>query len=453
MTSAEVILKGAEVSAENLSKDLRDQFMESRKRFVNSSPGLQNIERKLSEMKLDTTLRKLKTFKLATPTNISTVPSQSPTKRDSATKKAASDDRPVSTDSISTRISPPEDEVSPSCRDLKSSASVTNLHPASLEGMHCRHKSTLESEDSGDPDVFMSSPKDELTAHQEQMDELERMRTASDPELTDTLEGCILEPVITAQYPPKDRPGRPLNPMLPQFCHPKGGDILVVAQYRLPTVHYFVLTDAAGGKMYGTCLTTYEEFNPDVHGDISDSTSIEDPIKDGRENLEGSPKMTRSRRHSSNRKYYAPRFLCLLSSWPYLSAFRTYLTQLHRMATTTSIMEAPLERYILNIAEEVPAPPPGAFEVKMSILDEIIRFWAPPANLPVPWVSMPYGILFECLDIGNILFAWYALACERKLLLLSSQVSLLTICSEIMQSMIFPMRWRYVDTLGHASNL
>ncbi|EJK63494.1 hypothetical protein THAOC_15837, partial [Thalassiosira oceanica] len=430
MTEAEVILKSAEVSAENLKKDLRNQFIESKKKFVDGSPGLQNIEKKLSEMKLDTTLSKLKTFKLATLTNVPTMSIQSPTGRDSTEKKAAADDRPVSIDSTLTRMSSPstdlsEGECSSSSRDRKCPAPVVNLNAASLERRHCR--GTFESEGSGNLDASVSSG-DEFAAHREQMDELERAPTAEDPELTDALEHCVLEPVITAQYPPKDRPGRPLNPMLAQFCHPQGGDILVVAQYRMPTVHHFVLTDAAGGKMYATCLTAYEEFNPVVHGDISDPTSIEDPIS----------------RHSSNRKYYAPRFLCLLSSWPYLSAFRTYLTQLYRMATTTSIMEAPLERYILNIAEEVPAPPPGAFEVKMSILGETIRFWAPPANLPVPWVSMPYGILFECLDIGNILFAWYALACERKLLLVSSQVSLLTICSEIMQSMIFPMRWSHL---------
>ena len=438
---AEVILKSAEVSAENL----KNQFVESKNKFVNNSPGLQSIEKKLAEMKLDTTLGKLKTFKLATPTNDSTVPSRSPTRRDSDTKKGSPNDRPIGSTS-STRMSPPsthmlKGEASFSSRDRKFSSPAVNLNPASLERRRYR-QSALMSGGSGNLDISVSSSKDEFAAeHQEQMDELERMRTFSDPELTDALENCVLEPKITAQYPPKDRPGKPLNPMLPQFCHPQGTDIFVVAQYRMPTVHHFVLTDAAGGKMYATCLTAYEEFNPERRGVESDSVSNEDPIKVGHErtnagvDLEGNPNRT---------KYYAPRFLCLLSSWPYLSAFRTYLTQLYRMATTTSIMEAPLERYILNITEEVPAPPPGAFEVKMSILEETIRFWAPPANQPVPWVSVPYGILFECLDIGNILFAWYALACERKLLLVSSQVSLLTICSEIMQSMIFPMRWRYV---------
>lgn len=85
-------------------------------------------------------------------------------------------------------------------------------------------------------------------------------------------------------------------------------------------------------------------------------------------------------------------------------------------------MTAPLERYILNICEEVPAPPPGSFEVQLNILETNIRIWAPPADQPIPYVSVNYGVLFECLDIANVLFAWYTLACERKLLLVSSQV-------------------------------
>ena len=107
-------------------------------------------------------------------------------------------------------------------------------------------------------------------------------------------------------------------------------------------------------------------------------------------------------------------------------------------------MVAPLERYILNICSEVPAPPPGSFRVNLSILNTKIGFWAPPADQPIPYVSLPYGILFECLDIGNVLFVWYTLACERKVLLVSSQLSLLTVCAEILCSMLFPLRWSHL---------
>ena len=230
------------------------------------------------------------------------------------------------------------------------------------------------------------------------------------------IDDSLLEPVITSQYPPVDHIDQPLNPMITQFCHPHGDVIVPLHEYKMPTVHHFVLTDAKGGKLYGTCLTVYEEFIPresDIEilsGEEDDDIEDDDQSNqhdEGHErgyvecSIDQSPKPGRLRRRSKKHKYYAPRVLCLLSTWPYLSAFRTYLTQLYRLATTTNLMSAPLERYILNICSEVPAPPPGSFEVKVSILDSDIRFWAPPADQPVTYVSLNYGVLFECLDVSR----------------------------------------------------
>lgn len=273
-------------------------------------------------------------------------------------------------------------------------------------------------------------------------------------ELENDIEDCLLEPVITAQYPPVDRPDQPLNPMITHFCYPQGVEnILPAHEYRMPKIHHFVLTDSTGGKLYGTCLTAYEEFSPGngLHGTAdNDDVSLASLREEDQErnyvecSINEPPSVRRHRRRSKNHKYYAPRVLCILSTWPYLSAFRTYLSQLYRLATTTSLMKAPLERYVQNICDEVPAPYPGAFEVKLTILETDIRIWAPPADQPIPYVSVNYGVLFECLDVSNVLFAWNTLACERKLLLVSSQLSLLTICAEILCSMIFPMRWSHL---------
>jgi len=241
----------------------------------------------------------------------------------------------------------------------------------------------------------------------------------------DDIEDYALEPVITARYPKEDYPDQPLNIRLPHFCHPEGTDfIFPTREYKMPRIHHFVLTDSLGGKQYGTCLTVYEEFFP--------------PGKEGEEYRE------KKKKDKSLPTFYAPRVLCLLSTYPYLSSFRTYLTQLYRLATSTNVMTAPIERYVQNICSEIPAPPPGAFEVKLNILGSTVRFWAPPADQPIPYVSLPFKVLFECLDIGNVLFAWYTLACERKVLLVSSQLSLLTVCAEILQSLLFPMRWSHL---------
>jgi len=263
------------------------------------------------------------------------------------------------------------------------------------------------------------------------------------------------EPSVTSRYPLEDYPDDKLNELaVAQFCNPSSDVIELTTEYCMPRVHHFVLTNEKGRKIYGTCLTIYEEFEaPDDGRDLtpeelellewyrSHAGTVQYAAEDGVE--------VTFHRNAGRATLYLPRMLCLLSTWPYLTAFREYLTQLYRIATTTDQMTAPLERYILNICKEVPAPPPGAFEVRMDILDSAIRFWAPPANQPIAYVALPFEILFECLDISNVLFVWYSLTLERNVLLVSSQCSILTVCAEILCSLLFPMQWShlYIPTI------
>ena len=240
------------------------------------------------------------------------------------------------------------------------------------------------------------------------------------------------QPIITARFPLEDHGDNPLNPMITHFCYPSGDMIVPSQVYELPRVHHFVLTNDKGRKVYGTCLTMFEEYqasdeepwvtNDNIHGEDSEQ-DIEVTVKDGGTVL------------------YIPKVLCILSTWPYLTAFREYLAQLYRLASSTNVMQTPIERYVLNLVSEIPAPPPGAYEVQVSILNSTIRFWAPPAKLPIAYVALPYQTLFDCLDVENILLLWNALLMEHKILLVSSQYSILTVCAEILASLLFPMRW------------
>jgi len=256
------------------------------------------------------------------------------------------------------------------------------------------------------------------------------------------------QPKITARYPLTDYEDNPLNPMIVQFCW--DGDLVIPSTtYEMPRVHHFVLTNGKGNKNYGTCLTFFEECDSSAEGpwkrwfqthadeeDLSHNTGIEVSMD------------------SRKKALYLPKILCILSSWPYLTAFREYLAQLYRLASATDLMKVPIERYVVNLCMEIPAPPPGAYEIQVSILDSSIRFWAPPAKLPIAYVALPYQILFEFLDIDNILSVWTALIVERKVLLLSSQYSSLTVCAEILCSLLFPMRWShlYVPLLPRVLN-
>lgn len=164
--------------------------------------------------------------------------------------------------------------------------------------------------------------------------------------------------------------------------------------------------------MYGVCLTTHEPFSVKV--------------KSTGQNID----------------MYIPKCICILSAYPHLVAFREYLTQLDRTLKKGE-MKIPVERYIVNFCSEVPAPPPGSFEVQLQIQDSVIQIWSPPHNQPIAWVSLPFRHLFECLDVDNIITAWHCLALERQVLVVSTQLTLLTTCCEILTSLLFPMRWSH----------
>ncbi len=248
-------------------------------------------------------------------------------------------------------------------------------------------------------------------------------------------EECNFQPKITSRYPACDHHDNPLNPLVTQFCHPVGDVVVPTSVYQMPRVHHFVLTNDKGRKVYGTCLTIHEEYQPPPDSPIRAHHRIHDDL--GERDIEITV-------DEDNLTFYLPRCLCILSIWPYMNAFREYLAQLYRLATSTDCMTVPIERYIMNICMEIPAPPPGAFEVQINILDSVIRFWSPPAKLPIAYVAIPYRVLFDCLDVENILLLWYCLTMEQKVLLVSSQYSNLTVCSEILCSLMYPMKWSHL---------
>ena len=397
---------------------------------VNSSSSKNNNSRVVSKYKPTTTTQQ--PTQVATPNNMSTSPKNESSNNNNDDEKKPSR---ASNASISDILEEEEEATTSISRRLVEYfvmvSCIPITDPKTLEAASKQKMMKQRTSRPPNPDVDKMNSRtkarfDVRRVHLQQQSTDKSSEDEIQDNNNDTMSNVLLEPQITARYPPQDYPNQPLNLRLPQFCFPEGTSELVTptTTYKMPRIHYFVLTDSAGGKLYGTALTVYEEFHPEG----------------------GSSNTNKKKTTTTSTTYYAPRVLTLLSTYPYLTAFRTYLTQLYRLATTTNCMTTPIERYVQNICCEVPAPPSGAFEVELCIHPSlgnasVINFWAPPADQPIAYVSLPFRVLFECLDIGNILFAWYTLACEQKVLLVSSQLSLLTVCSEILCSLLFPMKW------------
>jgi len=280
-------------------------------------------------------------------------------------------------------------------------------------------RKSLASRDSGSGDKKnQSQPAD---------DEQYRLLTEIDDENIEFVDHDGFKPVVTARYPLYDHEDNSFDANVSYFCHISGAIQLKKGPH-LPKIHYFVITGGTGKKMYGTCMTLWEPTK--IAGRKKRSKSAVDKNK-GMDD-------------ESTTMYdvFLPKCVVLLSTYPYLMAFREYLTQINRLSKLGE-MTLPIERYITNICLEIPAPPPGSFEVQTTILNSIIKIWSPPHNQPIAWVSLPFSHLFQCLDIDNIILVWHCLVLERQVLLTSTQLSILTTSSEILLSLLFPMRWSH----------
>jgi hypothetical protein len=255
----------------------------------------------------------------------------------------------------------------------------------------------------------------------------------------------VYTPQILDRYPMEDRDDVSLPTGLTLFCLPDG--LHVHSSQKPPSFYSFVQTSESGAQLIGCCLTFFEELN-DLQRkclyDLIDSSESSDISSSALSHL----------------KLYVPKCLCLLSHWPFVSSFKKYLCHLYRLSLTPC--RIPIERYICNFlgwkffpspilkliycmcVDDVPAPPPGLVEVSYFIGTECVIFKRPPSNEPNAWSTMPMTPLFECLSPENIIALFSLLLAERQIVLLSSQYSLLTSCSECMLSLLYPCLWTHV---------
>ena len=68
--------------------------------------------------------------------------------------------------------------------------------------------------------------------------------------------------------------------------------------------------------------------------------------------------------------YFLPRCICLISNWTFVSSFKQFLCGLYRISLGK--LTFPIERYICNFIDDIPAPPAGKVDVTY-YLGEVIN--------------------------------------------------------------------------------
>ena len=161
---------------------------------------------------------------------------------------------------------------------------------------------------------------------------------------------------VTDRYPVEDRPGEELPEGIQLFCLPYGVQVSEVP--KRPSLHSFVHTNPVGEHLQGYCLTFY------------------DPITaTQRSNLAAQLKGV-----SLPRNLFVPRCLCIVSRWSFSSAFKQVLCGLYLQHFAPSPL--PIERFICNFIDDVPAPAAARVDVTYYLNEQPITFKYGPPNEP-----------------------------------------------------------------------
>jgi DENN domain-containing protein 4 len=128
--------------------------------------------------------------------------------------------------------------------------------------------------------------------------------------------------------------------------------------------------------------------------------------------------------------------ICLVSRYPFWSAFRKLLAHLHTLVGTYT--EIPLERWISHLLLTVPLPSPGGPIIVIPTLLANVMCSLPPEK-DFPLVDLPYSYLFSCLEIKTVVtIVLGLLALERKAIIISTRPSLVLDVCELLRSLLFP---------------
>ncbi|KJE88826.1 hypothetical protein CAOG_00406 [Capsaspora owczarzaki ATCC 30864] len=141
----------------------------------------------------------------------------------------------------------------------------------------------------------------------------------------------------------------------------------------------------------------------------------------------------------------APKSICTISHWPLYSVFGDYLKKIFCMLKRPEGLDVPLERYFVHMCYEVPLPPPGKMEVKLSLGDTDIFVSRPAVNDYYPLIAdLPIELLFKSLDLPNIVKLFGCMLLERKIVFYSDNLSLLHACVDTLSQLLYPFHWQHV---------
>ncbi|KAL1505338.1 hypothetical protein ABEB36_004927 [Hypothenemus hampei] len=237
------------------------------------------------------------------------------------------------------------------------------------------------------------------------------------------------KPDVLTRYPLNDLQEFPFPSSVPLFCLPMGATLELwpkQASMSRPVFSTFVLTVSdAKHKVYGSALTFYEKFPVENVTDEQKELLGYDEEKDDDKFV-----------------LHANKSICVLSHWPFYDDFHAWLSYLFQLASCGSATSIPVERYIIQLLDEVPFPSPRTL-LQLNAENQDLRvIFTQPEDLPLPRNAASFKQLLLNLGSENCLQVLLLALTEQKILVHSLRPDVLTSVAEAVSSLLFPFKWQ-----------
>ncbi|CAH0553707.1 unnamed protein product [Brassicogethes aeneus] len=229
------------------------------------------------------------------------------------------------------------------------------------------------------------------------------------------------KPGVLSRYPHVDLPNFPFPTKVPLFCLPMGSTLELwpsEATRPKPVFSTFVLTVSdAKHKVYGSAVTFYEKFP--------------------KENLTDEQRELLEYESDSTDVLNVNKSICVLSHWPFSYDFQDWLMFLHDLVASGVPQAVPIERYIVQLMDEIPFPSPRNL-LQLSKLVILTQ----PEDSPLPRSAAGFKQLLLNLGSENCLQVLLLALTEQKILIHSLRPDTLTAVAEAVSTFLFPFKWQ-----------
>ncbi|XP_043933792.1 C-myc promoter-binding protein [Protopterus annectens] len=234
---------------------------------------------------------------------------------------------------------------------------------------------------------------------------------------------------LICRYPENDYESFPLPESVPLFCLPMGATIeswTSNTKYPLPVFSTFVLTGSSAEKVYGAAIQFYENYPQE---NLTDKQRSQLGLIS-----------TVDRKSSVSKTIHTSKCICLLSHWPFFSAFKKFLTFIYRYSISGPHV-LPIEKHVSSRLYKYPFPTPRRPHILVQLSPHDNLILSQPISSPLPLSGGSFTSLLQSLGPENAVTLLVFAVTEHKILIHSLRPALLTSVTEALVSMIFPFHW------------